>query len=554
MISVWKSHQTHSSISSILYQILVRYLTSLDDEREINRRKGKMGTCLSQPEWENDCDYDRIKNVAAHVFNKQNHQHYGRINSTPNGGRKKSSSVAYDLALISPSEKTAVTDVLSPLSNFPSSPPETTSPFTFVINNSTENEEFPSDEECEEPHSPMKSNIETVVSEENDNSRENYSDSNNDEDCDQIIHNDVHDRYNLQNSSSTNVVDEHRFDRKEMSDAVISECKSGSYDSIKCYQLNSKPDPPPLLAPPKDTKIVPQISNSDTTVKPVTIASFNKIKTELERAHQQEKQRRQEEKIIDRRRDIEGYKELWEDYNEIKKVIKTQERAMELQQKGLNGISLSNLRTWSVDFSQLSSTKPIIYDHKTTKDVLPLSTKSTIDPQIRPFQQQKGSQQQQKGSQQQHLDAHSNSVNLGDMIPLNDSDESIMNSRDTCDYDKIEMNREEKSSFKGDLDLEDLSIISDLDNGSTLSCNGIAFDNNDYGVLRRYRKKSIESTVPTHFDSFNEDMNVSSSTPKTLNENCKNTSFQLSLSKNCLPSVYIENAETGQIRWREISK
>ena len=497
-----------------------------------------MGTCLSQPEWENDCDYDRIKNVAALVFKKQNHQHYGQINSTPNGGRKKSSSVAYDLALISPSEKTAVTDILSPLSNFPSSPPETTSPFTFAINNGTENEEFPSDEECEEPHSPMKSNIETVVSEENDNPRENYSDSKNDEDYDQIIHNDVHDRYNLQNSSSTNVVDEHRFDRKEMPDTVISEYKSGSYDSIKCYQLNSKPDPPPLLAPPKDTKIVPQISNSDTTVKPVTIASFNKIKTELERAHQQEKQRRQEEKIIDRRRDIEGYKELWEDYNEIKKVIKTHERAMELQQKGRNGVSLSNLRTWSVDFSQLDSTKPIIHGHKATKDVLPLSTKSTIDPQIRPFQQL-------KGPQQKHLDAHSKSVNLGDIIPLNDSDESIMNSRDTCDYDKSEMNREEKSSFREDLDLEDLSIISDLDNGSTLSGNGIAFDNNDYGVLRRYRKKSIESTVPTHFNSFNEDMNVSSSTP---------TSFQLSLTKNCLPSVYIENAETGQIRWRGLSE
>jgi len=96
---------------------------------------------------------------------------------------------------------------------------------------------------------------------------------------------------------------------------------------------------------------------------------------------------------------------------------------------------------------------------------------------------------------------------------------------------------------------------------------GKGTDNDDYGVLHRYSCKSIESSVPTHTDDFNaqisgfrlhdqsrEDTQAFLSAPTPRKANCATLPFSDYLEENCLPSVSIENAETGKIRWRQFPK
>jgi hypothetical protein len=82
------------------------------------------------------------------------------------------------------------------------------------------------------------------------------------------------------------------------------------------------------------------------------------------------------------------------------------------------------------------------------------------------------------------------------------------------------------------------SMISDLDTGT--------IDTTDCGVLHRYGIKPIGSSVP-NMDDF-----LDAPTPKTQNNGP--TSIATFMDDLYLPSVSIESAETGVVRWRQFSK
>lgn len=125
------------------------------------------------------------------------------------------------------------------------------------------------------------------------------------------------------------------------------------------------------------------------------------------------------------------------------------------------------------------------------------------------------------------------------------------------------------------------SIVSDFssENGS------VAEKNDEYGVLQRYRHKSIEQSVMNYSSYFSEMPNHAQSemdcqstysafhvvdssirdevqgysetyseapTPKTVNSRPPSVSSYLE--EMSLPSVSIENAETGVVRWRTFPK
>jgi hypothetical protein len=113
--------------------------------------------------------------------------------------------------------------------------------------------------------------------------------------------------------------------------------------------------PAPLLAPPKDVVVTldPPSVSSGSSVNPQTLARFNKLKTQARLAAKLERQRKQKEKAQDRRLDIEGYKNLWEEYSGIQTKVSDQhdhddQPELDMSCRGSKSISLHDSATWFV--------------------------------------------------------------------------------------------------------------------------------------------------------------------------------------------------------------
>lgn len=355
---------------------------------------------------------------------------------------------------------------------------------------------------------------------------------------------------------------------------------SDNCDHFESYQVHSKPDAPPLLAPPKNVTVVTCPSNTEKSVKPAIIANFNRMKKQAKKASKQERGRRQEEKIRDRRRDIQGYIKVWEEYNEIKeRVTKQREKKIEssLPNKEGDKIALKDSTTWYVDFSTLNSInhledKEVVNyigtprnEVKKSQTKLSLLIESTVFSQNSHFELKELPEQhslaaEPVGRSKNHASAFSHSrIHEPTLISQNNHDRNV-----------TENGRNNNTAVGINLDLENRSMTSDLENGSNLgimSSTNRSSDDDDYGVLNQYSRKSIEVTVPTHTENFNahlgnlvinnqtlEDPDTCLSTADFRNENSTTLSFSKYLANNCLPSVSIENAETGQVRWRRSSE
>jgi hypothetical protein len=78
--------------------------------------------------------------------------------------------------------------------------------------------------------------------------------------------------------------------------------------------------PPPLVAPPKGA--VPDvIATGKSSVNPQTIANFNRLKVQVQLANRADKQRRHKTKLEDRFEDVDGYRNLWSEYEEIQNQV-----------------------------------------------------------------------------------------------------------------------------------------------------------------------------------------------------------------------------------------
>ena len=511
-------------------------------QSQLDRQTGNVGLGL-------DADANTNANVNANVNadnveKNQNHHLHLPIKATP-------SRSAYDLAVISPSDKTDITQAISPSSQIasPFSTSHRTNGKQFFLEE--DNDEFPSDEEFEDQNS-VKS-IQVTF-------REPINHTGG------MLNNDI--EVEAYSCSPPSIIND--------------DCHLGS-------QIASKPDPP-LLAPPKDLVAstfespVPRSLTTKTSVNPLTIATFNKIKTQAQQAQTFQKQRRQEAKILDRRRDIQGYKELWGEYKDIirQQANQQQEEVKASPVMGRENISLNDTTTWYVDFSTLNSMNHLDDQEIEDKEILnegdqksqtslSLLAESTFNSQRKLFQQK-------TAQRRENMCAYSIGSKKGDTILLDYSEHHSITAPTIFSDNNINVDEDGEQGNKSIIINDNSSIISDLGNGSDVGVD----KNDDYGVgiLHRYSCKSIETSVPDHYHDLDRDINY----PKGPNniesrvddsgifnldgcntqlaglqlpprkENCATLSTSSYLEENVLPSVSIENAESGLIRWRIFPK
>ncbi len=535
-----------------------------------------MGTCQSHSERRRsrhpfDADGGDIplaKGGSRHNFPS--------IKSTPGGGRKSS---AYDLQLISPSERTAATDALSPTSI--SSPTFTTiSPikkenfFDFEVK-ADEDDQSSSYQELDGCHSHLDANsfidpefteigIETGIGIEKE---ENF----NDQDIPvlssaDLIHSltkeyDFQERRQDENDDigfGENLTDKNfatlmaESHREAIVDYSSSKIENGvSNNSFERHDWKADFDSPPLLAPPDDIPIALQHSSTYTAVDPAIYATFNKVQKEVTEREKHDKQRRREEKIKDRRRDIQGYRELWGEYSEIQKRI-TKELNGDIESTspitGGSKVSLADTSTWYVDFNALAYANYLDEteavddsdatdndDHEKDETKLPFLLESSAF-----YSRHDGFGLEELWQRNIPRANESVDIAIASSSSQSDAPESTTASRRDDESDSNENDERNNIPDKMDFDLATRSFVSELGNGSNSSIASDidrAVDSNDYGVLRRYSRKSIVSTIPTD-EKSDEDAQEEDGT-------------RSSFTRHVVPSVSIENAETGLIRWRE---
>lgn len=542
-----------------------------------------MGTSQSQPERRRryhpfDVDGDDIPLTKG----REIHRPLQTIKSTPGGGIKSS---AYDLALISPSERTAVTDALSPTSMYSPtftniSPIKKEKNFDFEVQ-VDEDDQFISDQGLDAFCSRLDMNsfcdpefteigIETGIGIEKEESCT-------EEDVqvltpDELVHS-LTKEYDLEerNPVANDNIEERfaTFPTQGLRGSPIRSMAQSNRNAIEdygSYQMKASFDSPPLLAPPDDVAVALQRSSTYTAVDPTVFATFNKMKKDEGERKKQEKLRRREEKIKDRRRDLQGYRDLWGKYSEIqKKLIETRNETVESTSSNWEGskISLADATTWFVDFNALAASNYLnpteadddsesvedngVDDHdvheKNETELRFLLTSSAFY-----------SRQDEFGLEElwrRNIAGTNESVSKA--IEVSSSSSHLNNFESTTAFrrdDKRELNENDGSNnIPDDFDLGTRSIVSDLDtvsNASVTSDIDRTFDNNDYGVLRRYSRKSVESTIPADGQMMaNEKSEESAQKEKRTTP---------SFSRYVVPSVSIVDAETGLIRWRQSPK
>jgi hypothetical protein len=519
-----------------------------------------MGVCHSQLERQSSNVGVGADGDVYAVKKNQNHHIHLPSKSTPSrsstfGGIK----VAYDLALISPSDKTDVTQMISPSSQL-ASPFFSPQGKKAVVKE--EDDGFPSDEEFDDQDSVV--DIQLTFDE-----PELGTDVEKKDGDDHKYRFEDHSHFNgcfLKTEDEPTYSEETRNDHEEMpdrdqfrqlctppdptgTDTEIEAYTCSSPDIIvtdddnhlRSYPMaSSKPDHPPLLAPPKNATFSSPVPYSS-TINPLTIATFNKIKTQAEQAQSLQKKHRQEEKLMDRRRDIKGYRELWGEFSEIKEQVhQHREEVIKSPNVGCENVSLNDSTTWYVDFSALNSMNH--FDDQEIEDNGVLDNEDDQKSQAslsllseHAFYAQKKLYQQKTAQRLKNMSAYSIGSKKGDTTPAPSS-----NFGDN-DIDVNENENDDEQDDKSIIMNDNSSVISDLDNGSVVD-----IDNNDdygVGVLHRYSCKSIESSVtefqPHHQVLEDTDAFLSAATPRKAN--CATPSI-------FLPSVSIENSE---IRWRK---
>eukprot|EP00529_Nitzschia_sp_RCC80_P004724 CAMPEP_0113453810 /NCGR_PEP_ID=MMETSP0014_2-20120614/7544_1 /TAXON_ID=2857 /ORGANISM="Nitzschia sp." /LENGTH=925 /DNA_ID=CAMNT_0000345205 /DNA_START=81 /DNA_END=2858 /DNA_ORIENTATION=+ /assembly_acc=CAM_ASM_000159 len=151
----------------------------------------------------------------------------------------------------------------------------------------------------------------------------------------------------------------------------------------------------PLVAPPRDTVVsLKDTTESQSSVDPKAIASFNKLKVQVELAAKADEKQRRDKKLQDRRADVNGYKNLWNDYQIIQEqmnetkindtsrhtpseslgAVSPQSQQQQEQQRQQNrpgpcdGLLLHDPSTWFVDFRAMSALNHLYDDYSDEDD------------------------------------------------------------------------------------------------------------------------------------------------------------------------------------------
>eukprot|EP00529_Nitzschia_sp_RCC80_P007877 CAMPEP_0113485316 /NCGR_PEP_ID=MMETSP0014_2-20120614/24420_1 /TAXON_ID=2857 /ORGANISM="Nitzschia sp." /LENGTH=1255 /DNA_ID=CAMNT_0000378957 /DNA_START=84 /DNA_END=3850 /DNA_ORIENTATION=+ /assembly_acc=CAM_ASM_000159 len=152
----------------------------------------------------------------------------------------------------------------------------------------------------------------------------------------------------------------------------------------------------PLVAPPRDNVVsfLKDTTESQSSVDPKAIASFNKLKVQVELAAKADEKQKRDKKLQDRRADVNGYKNLWNDYQVIQEQMKetkindtsrhtpseslgavspqSQQQLEEKRQQQnrpgpCDGLLLHDPSTWFVDFRAMSALNHL-YDDSDEED------------------------------------------------------------------------------------------------------------------------------------------------------------------------------------------
>jgi hypothetical protein len=121
------------------------------------------------------------------------------------------------------------------------------------------------------------------------------------------------------------------------------------------------------------------------------LSNFSKLKVQVELAERAEKYRKHQEKISDRISQVQEYKSLWREYQQIQEQVDSSST----NDSGENSISLQNTNTWYFDFQKIL---PKIPDASST-DAKGLMSDEILEVQKKFFKQK--SRQRRRSQQQQ---------------------------------------------------------------------------------------------------------------------------------------------------------
>mmetsp|Transcript_27583 Transcript_27583/g.64751 ORF Transcript_27583/g.64751 Transcript_27583/m.64751 type:complete len:289 (+) Transcript_27583:880-1746(+) len=279
-------------------------------------------------------------------------------------------------------------------------------------------------------------------------------------------------------------------------------------------------------------------------LEPAAMANFNKMTTQVKYAYKKDIQRRREKKIEERRLDITRYNELWAEYNEIKKrIIKQREIDMEstVPNKKDKYTSKHSKKRYA-DFTWFGPTNNQFLDKNFTVNCQRSISNKNLKNKTSCLSLLESTDDNDDKNNQIHQEKFEKK-NCNFAGKLFTQPQKLKNSEST----EIEIDDDISATF----DANNGGAIADLDH--RIKNTERAFIDDDYGVFQ----KPIETTVTTHTRNFNaqhdstlENTNNFTSISKFRNGARPKLLFSNYLSKNCLPSVCIENAETGLIRWR----
>jgi hypothetical protein len=362
---------------------------------------------------------------------------------------------------------------------------------------------------------------------------------------------------------------------------------------------------PSLVAPPKG--VLDGLHNmSRTSVNPHTIADFNKLKVQVQLARRAEKHRRRKAKLEDRLQDVQGYRDLWNAYEEIGQKVSTANQdaasdsasatkdARPLHERR-NSLDLKQPSTWYFDFQGLEDFTVVDNDDEgyRSQSSLSLLSEASMEVQRRLFAEKRKSRRQKRPRK-----GHSQNEKRSDIsVSSRNSEASSCRSDFTPSFDYGPGNsltnlevlvtddentpRARSRRKHGIAQSDDASRVTD--DGS---CCSDLDDDNDYRVPRRRRHtrhQADDSSLSTYDDrsydtsrGFRGDLDlgyfsqvyateerptptsirvkkISQPVPTAKEQYGFDPSAPLFLQMETLnlPSVEIADAATGEVRWRQ---
>lgn len=384
-----------------------------------------------------------------------------------------------------------------------------------------------------------------------------------------------------------------------------------------------------LVAPPKATDydaVAEPIPEQMTSVTPQTIAHFNRLKVQVEQANKVAWTQRRQEKVEDRYKDVNGYRNLWQEYEQIQELVQDNSPEIEQIPKVSTELSLNlqDPESWFFDFHALDQQR-FFHGDEDDRDARSMSNLSLhseaemksqneyfankrrkrILANKRRYSEKRRNKMSNNGSirssrsmpaerfQRRKLEGdekHEESVTSlrivayappqdADNTPkthsgrnvdgechygaqIEDDDLSIMSYSDVENDYKVESHGRRRHSLKDDSSIEtfdDTSITRrsnfefDLTNFSqygtdmpdepvNVDCEKSTFAiGSKSGCSHGPRSKTVTTSPASRIDRYGFDP-------------CAPLSSQLEIFAQAVPSVQIDSAETGVVRWRQFPK